>query len=63
MLITRDDIQRIGDEDTLMHFLEEKLNLPIPEETTLARNRAPLATPFPWTRRFDHRTNRRLSGF
>ena len=31
MLITRDDIQRIGDEDTLMHFLEEKLNLPIPE--------------------------------
>ena len=31
MLITRDDIQRIGDEETLLHFLEEKLNLPIPE--------------------------------
>ncbi len=31
MLITRDDIQRVGDEDTLLHFLEEKLNLPIPE--------------------------------
>ena len=31
MLITREDIQRIGDEDTLLHFLEEKLNLPIPE--------------------------------
>lgn len=31
MLITRDDIQRIGDEDTLLHFLGEKLNLPIPE--------------------------------
>ena len=35
MLITRDDIQHIGDEDTLLHFLEEKLNLPIPEGTTL----------------------------
>ena len=35
MLITRDDIQRIGDEDTLLHFLEEKLNLPIPEGLTL----------------------------
>ena len=31
MLITRDDIQRIGDEGTLLHFLEEKLNLPIPD--------------------------------
>ncbi len=31
MLITREDIQRIGDEDTLLHFLEEKLNLSIPE--------------------------------
>ena len=29
--ITRDDIQRIGDEDTLLHFFEEKLDLPIPE--------------------------------
>ena len=25
--ITREDIQCIGDEDTLLHFLEEKLNL------------------------------------
>ena len=31
MLITREDIQHIGDEYTLLHFLEEKLNLPIPE--------------------------------
>ena len=31
MLITQDDLQRIGDEDTLLHFLEEKMNLPIPE--------------------------------
>lgn len=31
MLITRDDTQRVGDEETLLHFLEEKLNLPIPE--------------------------------
>ena len=37
MLITRDHIQRIGDEETLLHFLEEKLNLPIPEEATLAQ--------------------------
>ena len=29
--ITRDDIQHIEDEETLLHFLEEKLNLPIPE--------------------------------
>ena len=29
MLITRDDIQRVGDEETLLHFLKEKLNLPI----------------------------------
>lgn len=35
MLITQDDLQRIGDEDTLLHFLEEKLNLPIPEGLTL----------------------------
>ena len=31
MLITQDDLQHIVDEDTLLHFLEEKLNLPIPE--------------------------------
>ena len=35
MLITRDDIQRVGDEETLLHFLEEKLNLPISEGLTL----------------------------
>ena len=35
MLITQDDIQRIGDEETLLHFLEEKLNLPIPEDLPL----------------------------
>jgi hypothetical protein len=33
--ITRSDIQHIGDEETLRHFLEEKLNLPIPEGLTL----------------------------
>ena len=35
MLITQDDIQRIGDEETLLHFLEEKLNLPIPPDLAL----------------------------
>ncbi|MDE0326704.1 MAG: hypothetical protein OXN27_22490 [Candidatus Poribacteria bacterium] len=35
MLITQDDIQPIGDEATLLHFLEEKLNLPIPESLPL----------------------------
>ena len=35
MLITQDDIQPIGDEATLLHFLEEKLNLPIPEGLAL----------------------------
>ena len=45
MLITRDDIQRIGDEDTLIHFLEEKLKLPIPEKASLAQIALPL--PFP----------------
>ena len=43
MLITRDHIQRIGDEETLLHFLEEKLNLSLPEEATLAQ----IAFPFP----------------
>ena len=33
--ITQEDIQRIGDEETLLHFLEEKLNLPIPKDLTL----------------------------
>ena len=33
--ITREDIQRIGDEATLLHFLQEKLKLPIPEDLTL----------------------------
>ena len=37
MLITREDIQRIGDEETLLHFLKEKLNLAIPEGATLAQ--------------------------
>lgn len=46
MLITQDDIQRIGDEDTLLHFLEEKLNLPIWEEATLAQIALPLPLPF-----------------
>lgn len=46
MLITRDDIQRIGDESTLMHFLEEKLNLPISEGATLAQIALPLPLPF-----------------
>lgn len=40
--ITCDDIQRIGDEDTLMHFLEEKLNLPITPGATLAQIALPL---------------------
>ena len=46
MLITRDDIQRIDDADSLMHFLEEKLNLPIPEESTLEQIALPLPLPF-----------------
>ena len=46
MLITREDIQRIGDEDTLLHFLEEKLNLPISEEVSLAQIALPLPLPF-----------------
>ena len=46
MLITQDDLQRIGDEDTLLHFLEEKMNLPIPEGATLAQIALPLPLPF-----------------
>ena len=46
MLITRDDIQRVGDEDTLLRFLEEKLNLPIPEDATLAQIAFPLSLSF-----------------
>ena len=46
MLITREDIQRIGDEDTLMHFLQEKLNLPIPESVPLAQIAIPLPLAF-----------------
>ena len=34
-IITRDDIQSIGDEESLMQFLDEKLGLPIPEGLTL----------------------------
>ena len=44
--ITQDDIQHIRDEDTLLHFLQEKLNLPIPERTTLAQIALPLPLPF-----------------
>ena len=44
--ITRDDIQRIGDEETLLHFLQEKLNLPIPEGATLAQIALPLPLHF-----------------
>ena len=46
MLITRDDIQRIGNEETLMHFLQEKLNLPISEGATLAQIALPLPLSF-----------------
>ncbi len=46
MLITRDDIQRIGNEETLLHFLEEKLNLPISKDATLAQIALPLPLPF-----------------
>ena len=46
MLITRDDIQCVGDEETLLHFLEEKLDLPIPEKATLAQIALPLPLPF-----------------
>lgn len=35
MLITQDDIQHIDNEETLLHFLEEKLNLPIPKGSAL----------------------------
>ena len=34
-IITRDDIQSIGDEESLMQFLREKLALPIAEDATL----------------------------
>ena len=46
MLITRDDIQCVGDEETLLHFLEEKLDLPIPEKATLTQIALPLPLPF-----------------
>lgn len=46
MLITQDDIQSIGDEATLLHFLEEKLNFPIPGEATLTQIALPLPLPF-----------------
>lgn len=44
--ITRDDIQRIGGEEALLHFLAEKLNLPIPVGTTLAQIALPLPLAF-----------------
>ena len=46
MLITRDDIQYISDEETLIHFLEEKLNLPIREGATLEQIALPLPLAF-----------------
>ena len=46
MLITQNDIQHIGDEETLLHFLQEKLDLPIPEKATLAQIALPLPLPF-----------------
>ena len=44
--ITRDDIQRISGEEVLLHFLAEKLNLPILEGTTLAQIALPLPLAF-----------------
>lgn len=44
--IKRDDIQRIGDAETLLHFLDEKLNLPISEGVTLEQIALPLPLPF-----------------
>ena len=44
--ITQTDIQRIGDAETLLHFLEEKLNLPILEGETLEQIALPLPLPF-----------------
>ncbi len=44
--ITRDDIQRISGEEALLHFLAEKLNLPILEGTTLAQIALPLPLAF-----------------
>ena len=46
MLITQEDIQRVSNEETLLHFLQEKLNLPIPEGMTLAQIALPLPLPF-----------------
>ena len=46
MLITQDDIQGIGDEETLLHFLQEKLNLSISEGATLEQIALPLPLPF-----------------
>ncbi len=42
-IVTRDDIQGIGDAASLMQFLDEKLGLPIPEGATLEQ----IARPFP----------------
>lgn len=46
MLVTRDDTQRVGDEETLIRFLQEKLNLSILEGATLAQVALPLPPPF-----------------
>ena len=44
--ITREDIQGIGNEATLLHFLQEKLNLPIQGETILGQIASPMSSPF-----------------
>lgn len=42
-IVTRDDIQGIGDEESLLAFLREKFALPIAEDATLEQ----IARPFP----------------
>ena len=44
--ITQDNIRDVNDSTSLMHFLGEKLNLPIPGETTLEQLALPLPLPF-----------------
>ena len=45
-IITRDDIQGIGDAASLMQFLDEKLGLPIREDAIFERIALPLPLPF-----------------
>ena len=44
--IAQDDIRDINNSISLMHFLEEKLSLPIPGEATLEQLALPLPLPF-----------------